>query len=150
GQRTAINLQGLDLEQVERGSVLAPAGRLRGSSIIDATLELLPSAARPLTQRARVRLHHGTSEVMARVVILQGPGGRGQGPGSENLDTAFGVQGSGSENQKPETRNQERGSILPGGSAIVQLRLEEPITALPGDRFIIRSYSPQVTIGGGL
>src|SRR6267142_2347572 len=65
GQRTAINLQGLDLEQVERGSVLAPAGRLRASSIIDAALELLPSASRPLTQRARVRLHHGTSEVMA-------------------------------------------------------------------------------------
>ena len=81
GQRTAINLQGLDLEQVERGSVLAPAGRLRASSIIDATLELLPSASRPLTQRARVRLHHGTSEVMARVVILKGSGFRVPGFG---------------------------------------------------------------------
>jgi selenocysteine-specific elongation factor len=40
--------------------------------------------------------------------------------------------------------------LRPGESAIVQLRLEEPIAALPGDRFIIRSYSPQVTIGGGV
>jgi selenocysteine-specific elongation factor len=136
GQRTAINLQGVNVDQVERGSLLAPSGRLRATSMIDARLELLPSAPRPLTQRARVRLHHGTAEVMARVVILQGPGARGQGPASEN--------------QKPETRNQERGSIQPGGSDIVQLRLEEPITALPGDRFIVRSYSPQVTIGGGV
>jgi selenocysteine-specific elongation factor len=136
GQRTAINLQGVTVDQAERGSLLAPAGRLRATSMVDARLELLPSAPRPITQRARVRLHHGTAEVMARVVIIQGSGVRGQG--------------SGPENQKPETRNQERGSIHPGGSDIVQLRLEQPITALPGDRFIVRSYSPQVTIGGGM
>src|SRR5215216_1730831 len=67
GQRTAINLQGVNVEQVERGSVLAPAGRLRATSMIDARLDLLPTAPRPLTHRARVRLHHGTVEVMARV-----------------------------------------------------------------------------------
>jgi selenocysteine-specific elongation factor len=44
----------------------------------------------------------------------------------------------------------ELGIIQPGGSAIVQLRLEQPLMALPGDRFIIRSYSPQITIGGGV
>lgn len=135
GQRTAINLQGVNVEKVERGSLLAPAGRLRPSSMIDARLELLPSAARPLKQRARVRLHHGTAEVMARVVILRGSGLR--------------VQGS-EFSPEPGTQNPERGSIQPGESEIVQLRLEEPITALPGDRFIVRSYSPQVTIGGGL
>jgi selenocysteine-specific elongation factor len=119
GQRTAINLQGISLEQAERGSVLAPAGRLQATSMIDARLDLLASAPRPLLQRARVRLHHGTVEVMARVVILQAP------------DEAGGV-------------------IEPGDSRIVQLRLESAITALPGDRFIIRSYSPQMTIGGGV
>ncbi|MEK6325060.1 MAG: selenocysteine-specific translation elongation factor [Acidobacteriota bacterium] len=140
GQRTAINLQGLNLEQVERGSVLAPAGRLQATLMIDARLEVLPSAPRPLTQRGRVRLHHGTAEVMARVVILKGSGFRVQG---------FGLEAE-SENPELGTRNSERGFIEPGGSAIVQLRLEEPMTALPGDRFIIRSYSPQVTIGGGV
>jgi selenocysteine-specific elongation factor len=119
GQRTAINLQGVSREQSERGSVLAPAGRLLATSMIDAKLDLLQSAARPLLQRARVRLHHGTLEVMARVVILQAAG-------------------------------ESVGQIEPGDSRIVQLRLEEPITALPGDRFIIRSYSPQITIGGGM
>jgi selenocysteine-specific elongation factor len=134
GQRTAINLQGLNVEQVERGSVLTPAGRLRATSMVDARLEILPTAPRALVQRARVRLHHGTAEVMARVVIL----GRGLGDGR---------RGSVPE---PVTRNAESSSIQPGASEIVQLRLESPITALPGDRFIIRSYSPQVTIGGGV
>jgi selenocysteine-specific elongation factor len=120
GQRTAINLQGVNVEQVERGSVLAPAGRLRATSMIDARLDLLVSAPRPLTHRARVRLHHGTVEVMARVVVLGG------------------------------SRAEGLHYIEPGKSEIVQLRLEEPVTALPGDRFIIRSYSPQVTIGGGI
>ncbi|HXG92786.1 MAG TPA: selenocysteine-specific translation elongation factor [Blastocatellia bacterium] len=137
GQRTAINLQGVSVEQVERGSVLAPAARLRATSMIDARLDLLPSASRPLAPRARVRLHHGTAEVMARVVILSS---EFRVPSSE-----FKVSGS---ELGAQTRNPL--AIEPGESRLVQLRLEEPITALPGDRFIIRSYSPQVTIGGGI
>ena len=128
GQRTAINLQGVNVDQVGRGSMLVPAGRLRMTSMLDVRLELLPSAPRPLKQRARVRLHHGTTEVMARVVILQ----------------ASLVQGSSG------PQDLERGAIKPGEDGVVQLRLEEPLAALPGDRFIIRSYSPQVTIGGGV
>ena len=132
GQRTAINLQGINVDQVARGTLLAPAGRLRATSMIDARLELLASAPRPLTQRARVRLHHGTAEIMARVAILHS-----SGPVKESISAA-----------NPKNSNQN--SIQPGGSAIVQLRLEEPMPSLPGDRFIIRSYSPQVTIGGGV
>lgn len=120
GQRTAINLQGINLDQAQRGSVLAPAQRLRATSMIDARLDLLPVAARPLLQRARVRFHHGTAEVMARVVLLGA------------------------------SRDEALLPLEPGGSRIVQLRLEEPITAVPGDRFILRSYSPQITIGGGV
>ncbi|KYH29466.1 MULTISPECIES: selenocysteine-specific translation elongation factor [Clostridium] len=39
--------------------------------------------------------------------------------------------------------------ILGGDKGYVQLRFEEPVAALRGDKFIIRSYSPEVTIGGG-
>jgi selenocysteine-specific elongation factor len=77
---------------------------------------------------------------MARVVILRGSGVRVSSSGF----------GDGIDNPELGTRNAERGSITPGSSEIVQLRLEQPLAALPGDRFIIRSYSPQVTIGGGL
>jgi selenocysteine-specific elongation factor len=146
GQRTAINLQGVNVEQVERGSLLAPAGRLRATSMIDARLELLPSAARPLVQRARVRLHHGTAEAMARVVILQGSGFRAPDLGAVDPSESQPATLS----PGPGARNAERASIQPGGNAIVQLRLEQQMSALPGDRFIIRSYSPQVTIGGGV
>ncbi len=40
-------------------------------------------------------------------------------------------------------------SVAAGGSAAVQLILERPAVALPGDRFVIRSFSPIMTIGGG-
>jgi selenocysteine-specific elongation factor len=40
--------------------------------------------------------------------------------------------------------------VSPGESAFAQLRLSEPALLLPGDRFIIRQYSPVATIGGGV
>jgi len=40
--------------------------------------------------------------------------------------------------------------VEPGGTAFAQLRLESPGMSLPGDRFVLRRYSPMVTIGGGL
>jgi len=43
----------------------------------------------------------------------------------------------------------DREEAKPGEEAFLQVRLEEPIIALPGDRFVIRSYSPLLTIGGG-
>jgi len=113
GQRTAVNLQGVDLSQIKRGDVLVPARRFHTSSMIDVRLELLKSA-RPLESRARVRFHHGTSEIMARVILL------------------------------------DQDKLMPGDSALAQLRLEAPTLVMPRDRFIIRSYSPQITIGGGL
>ncbi|MBN1504394.1 MAG: selenocysteine-specific translation elongation factor [Candidatus Eisenbacteria bacterium] len=43
----------------------------------------------------------------------------------------------------------DKGELKPGESALAQLRLESPVVAVQGDRFVVRSYSPQVTIGGG-
>ena len=43
----------------------------------------------------------------------------------------------------------DRDKLLPGDSAVVQLLLESPIVALPRDRFVIRTFSPLLTIGGG-
>ena len=41
------------------------------------------------------------------------------------------------------------GELMPGKSAYVQFRLESPVVAVAGDRFVIRRYSPAFTIGGG-
>ena len=43
----------------------------------------------------------------------------------------------------------ENGEIVQGNKDLVQLRLESPVVAIPGERFIVRSYSPQTSIGGG-
>jgi selenocysteine-specific elongation factor len=43
----------------------------------------------------------------------------------------------------------DREEVKPGEEAFLQIRLEEPAIALSGDRFVIRSYSPLLTIGGG-
>jgi selenocysteine-specific elongation factor len=113
GLRTAVNLQGVDKDYLERGNVLVPAKTLKSTSRIDVTMEHLPSAPKSLKNRSRVRFHSGTSEVLARVILL----------GQEELP--------------------------PGGSSFVQLKLEKPAILLPKDRFVIRSYSPVLTIGGG-
>ena len=115
GQRTAVNLGGVDTAMIERGMVLAPIARLRATQIIDAQLSVLSNAARALRSRARVRLHIHGAEVLARVQVLT-----------------------------------DGGQLAPGDTGLVQLRLEAPVVAVAGERFIIRSYSPTQTAGGGL
>lgn len=114
GQRTAVNLQGLERQQIQRGNVLAEPGALCPALRLDVRLDLLSSAPRPLKNRASVHLHLGTADLLARVIPL----------GGETLE--------------------------PGQSDYAQLVLLEPAVCLPGDPFVIRSYSPPLTIGGGV
>ncbi len=113
GQRTAVNLAGIEREEIERGMVLAPAGIFAATDRLDARVMLLRSA-KPLKNRARVHFHQGTAEAVAEVVLLDGAG-----------------------------------EINPGESAFAQLRLDRRVMVLPGDRFILRQFSPVVTVGGG-
>jgi len=115
GQRTAVNLSGVDVSQIERGMVLAAPRRFRPTQIIDARVSVLPNASRALRSRARVRVHTGAAEVLARVRVLD-----------------------------------ESGEIPVGQNGLVQLRLEAPVVALHNDHFVVRSYSPQETIAGGV
>ena len=114
GQRTAINLQGIDKVELERGDALGHPGEFAPTFMLDAVLQHLSDAPRPLRHRARVRLHVGTSEIMGRVILL------------------------------------DRDELAPGEETYMQFRLEEPAIVLPRDRFVIRSYSPVQTIGGGM
>jgi selenocysteine-specific elongation factor len=114
GQRTAVNLAGIDTAQVERGMVLAPAGRLRPTQILDVWIDVLPGVSRGVRSRSRVRFHIGAAEVLGRVTVLDGAS-----------------------------------EIRAGGGALAQVRLEAPVVALHDDRFVLRSYSPADTIGGG-
>lgn len=73
-QRVAVNLGGIEAAQVERGMTLAPAGTLRPTQIIDAHVEVLETAPRPLRTRMRVRVHLGAAEVLARLRVLEDAG----------------------------------------------------------------------------
>ncbi|MCE2390689.1 MAG: selenocysteine-specific translation elongation factor [Proteobacteria bacterium] len=69
GSRCAVNLQGVEVEAVPRGSVLATPGRLDYRDRVEAEVRLL-DAAPPLDDGARVALHVGTSERPARIRLL--------------------------------------------------------------------------------
>jgi selenocysteine-specific elongation factor len=113
GQRTAVNLAGIDHGEVKRGMTLAIPGRFRATRRMDVRLTLLPSA-RKLKHRAKVHFHTGTAETIAEVLLY------GQ-------------------------------SVLsPGENALAHLRLQEDVLLLRGDRFIVRQFSPVITIGGGV
>jgi selenocysteine-specific elongation factor len=112
GQRTAVNLAGIEHTALKRGMALATPGKFRKTRRIDARLELLTSAKK-LKQGARVHFHAGTAETVAEVLF------------------------------------HDARELAPGSSAFANLKLQDEILVLPGDRFIVRQFSPVVTIGGG-
>ena len=96
GQRSAVNLGGVEVEEIGRGQALLASGTFVETRIADASVEVLPGA-RPLKHGARVRFHQGTAEIIGRVATI-GPVG---------LDRAV-------------------PAIAAGGRAFVRLRLEAP------------------------
>jgi selenocysteine-specific elongation factor len=113
GHRTAINIQGLEKEAINRGEMAASVDCLQPSYLLDAHFFYLESAKKAYKNRSRVRVHLGTAEIMGRLVLLD----------NEELE--------------------------PGAEANVQVLLEEQVGCWPGDKYVVRSYSPIHTIGGG-
>jgi len=113
GQRTAINLQGIEKSTIERGNVLVRPKTVWPSQRLDVFVEFLASNSKNLKNRALVRLHTGTSEIIARIILL------------------------------------DKDELAPGQKAFAQLVLESADVIIAGDRFVLRSYSPVTTIGGG-
>ena len=112
GQRVAVNLAGVEVGEIIRGETLTVADAVTVTRRVDLAIELLPSVP-PLRHGARVRFHHGTRELLGRVVVSGGA------------------------------------EIAPGKTGFARIRLEAPAALTRGDRFILRAYSPLVTIGGG-
>ncbi len=112
GQRTAVNLAGIEHTAIQRGMVIAAPGRVAKTRRIDARLHLLKGAPR-LKHRAKVHFHAGTAETIAEILLYG------------------------------------RTELAAGENAFVQLHLSEELVAVRGDRFIVRHFSPVITIGGG-
>jgi selenocysteine-specific elongation factor len=68
--RAAINLQGVEKADVHRSSVLVRRGELVPTSMLDATLTVLPNLDRPFEQRSKVLVHIGTAQLLGTVVLL--------------------------------------------------------------------------------
>ena len=71
-QRVALNLQGVEKDELERGDVVVSPGRFQPVSAMDVKIELLPGAP-AIKSGARVHFHLGTSEKVARVVLYGKP-----------------------------------------------------------------------------
>ena len=139
GQRTAVNLAGIDHGEVKRGMALTTPGHFRTTRRIDVRLTLLPSA-RKLKNRARLHFHAGTAETIAEIFLYGRALARGEGASSPAKGPGA-SQAAGASAQS---------LLAPGQSALAHLRLQDDVLLLPGDRFIVRQFSPVITMGGGV
>ena len=114
GFRTALNLGRVEKKSIERGDVLAEPGFYTPTQMIDAQFTLLKSWNRELENRTRVRVHVGTTEAIARIILL------------------------------------DKDRYNPGDEGFAQFHFEKPVVADRGDRYVVRSYSPLYTMGGGV
>jgi selenocysteine-specific elongation factor len=134
GQRVAANLGGIEVTEIVRGDTLVTPRSFEPTTRLDAVLELVPGT-RPLRHGSRVRFHQGTGEVLGRVAIARTL------PGSSGVEPLVGKDGPGG--------LAEPADVPPSGRAYVRIRLESPAVVTRGDRYILRAYSPPVTIAGG-
>ncbi len=72
GQRTAVALHGVERDEVERGCWLVAPGSLKPSTTLDVRFELLPDGPREWPANTRIRFHLGASEIIGRLVLLEG------------------------------------------------------------------------------
>ncbi len=70
GMRAALNLPGLDKDQVERGEVVAHAGALASSHLLDVDLEILGHIGKFVENQAKALVHVGTAQVTGTVILL--------------------------------------------------------------------------------
>ena len=123
GSRLAINLSGVDVDQVARGSVVASPGALTPTTLLDVRLEILAPApeASPLMRRpaalrhnTQVKVFSGAAHSLASVWLL------------------------------------ETDALEAGEQGLAQLQLARPMAIANEDRFIVRLPSPSITVGGGM
>ena len=119
GTRVALNIQGTPASEIPPGCWLATPGALACGDRVDVRFTLLESAPWPLENNATVRFLCGTAEVLATVRLMA----KGGGVAPERVE--------------------------PGEQGLAQLALTEEVSTVAGDRFVLRSESPMLTIGGG-
>jgi len=74
GERLALALHGVKLEDIQRGDTLATPGHFAVSEILDVRVTLSEAGEVELANRERLRIHHGSSEVLGRVILFEHDG----------------------------------------------------------------------------
>ena len=72
GSRVALNLTGVEKDELERGMVVVRPGTLAPVSVVSARVEVVGSASEAIAHDEAVKVHAGTAEVMARISLLEG------------------------------------------------------------------------------
>lgn len=129
-RRVAVNLGGVDIQDVRRGMTLASPGSLASTRRVDVRLALLPGGT-GVRHGARVRVHQGTGEASARVSLSA-------------------VRATADAPWVPVLPGAQDVVVPAGGEAFARLRLAAPLVLTRGDRFVLRFPAPARTIGGGV
>ena len=140
GNRLAVNLGGIDVDDIRRGDTLAVAGAFTVTHRFDAIVE--NDSPRALRNGARVRVYQGTAEALGRITLGAEYSSRLNIPGSAETAAVNREYSTG--------KNIPVAELATGARAYARIRLEAPIVCTRGDRFVLRSYSPLATIGGGI
>ncbi len=184
GQRSAVNVGGVEVDEIERGHNLVAPGAFEATRLADAVVDVL-SNAKPLKHGARVRFHQGTAEILGRVAIVgpmqpateasfsaargapsafstargappplghpsaQSPRAGDPAARAAALEDSLSHPNTGAALGAPLSSRGPQALLAPGVRAFVRLRLERPVVLTRGDRYILRAYSPAVTIAGG-
>jgi len=111
GHSTALNVGGASKDEVHRGDVVASPGLFAARRSVSVHYRHVDE--QPLKNRAAVRLHVGTAEILGQAVLL------------------------------------DADRISRGEESFLQLRLDDPVTAAPGDRYLLRHAASMAVLGGG-
>jgi len=122
GSRVAVNLSGVEMQQLARGSVLAKPHVLQPSTLLDVRLDLLAPLDKTRADAALIHLKH-----TAEVKVFSGA--------AQSLATVWLLEGN---------------EAIAGQTVWAQLQLQSPLAVANGDRFIVRLPSPSITLGGGV
>ena len=122
GSRVAVNVTGVNVDQITRGAVLAHPNVLRPTTLLDVRLDMLTASTLTRTHanlqrikhNAEVKFFSGAAQSLAQVWLL------------------------------------DENELKPDQSGWAQLQLGAPVAVANGDRFIVRLPSPSLTIGGGM
>ena len=114
GRRTAVNLSGVEVADLDRGMALVLPGSVQPTARLDLRVRVLDDAPAPLRHRGPVMVYLGTQEVSGSAWLLDGT------------------------------------TIDPGGAGFVQINLDAPLVAAPGDHVVLRRATPTATLGGGV